>query len=36
MFSVPPYPVENLGNVCENSRTGENPRLLFHLSPLEF
>ena len=27
MFSVPPYPVENIGKVCENSQAGENPRL---------
>ena len=27
MLSVPPWPVENLGKVCENSRAGENLRL---------
>ena len=28
MFSVPSLPGKNLGNVCENSREGENPHLL--------
>ena len=27
MLSVPSLPGENLGNVCENSRAGENPQL---------
>ena len=27
MFSVPSYPGENLGKVCENSRAGEDPQL---------
>ena len=34
MFSVPPYPGENLGKVCENSRAGDlilsNVHLGFH------
>ena len=25
MFSVPPFPIENLSKVCENSRAGEKP-----------
>ena len=29
MFSVPPYPGENLGKVCKNSRAGENPRIIY-------
>ena len=32
MFSVPSYPGENLGKVCENSGVGENPGLCIGFS----